>query len=102
MLTTAKPELEGILACGTDGEKALIEGFRRNLRFAVFLCCFLHFKDNIKRELTERGLAAHAKKQILDNIFGIQDGTTKYMRLVDCNNEEEFDCKLTALKDRWE
>ena len=57
-LTTAKPELEGILACGTDGEKALIEGFQRNQRFAVFLRCFLHFKDNIKRELTEREITA--------------------------------------------
>ena len=101
-LTTAKPELEGILACGTDGEKALIEGFQRNLRFAVFLRCFLHFKDNIKRELTERGIATHAKKQLLDEIFGIQDGTTKYMGLVDCNSEEEFDCKLAALKAKWE
>ena len=101
-LTTSKPELEGILACGTDGEKALIEGFQRNLRFAVFLRCFLHFKDNIKRELTERGITAEAKKQFLDEIFGIQDGTTKYIGLVDCNSDEEFDSKLAALKAKWE
>ena len=101
-LTTAKPELEGILACGTDGEKALIEGFQRNLRFAVFLRCFLHFKDNIKRELTERGITAEAKKQFSDEIFGIQDGTTKYTGLVDCNSDEEFDSKLAALKANWE
>ena len=94
--------MEGILACSTDGEKALIEGFQRNLQFAVFLRCFLHFKDNIKRELTERGITAEAKKQFSDEIFGIQDGTTKYTRLADCNSDEEFDSKLAALKANWE
>ena len=94
--------MEGILACGSDGEKALIEGFQRNLRFAVFLRCFLLFKDNIKRELTKRGITAEAKKQFSDEIFGIQDGTTKYTLLVDCNSDEEFDSKLAALKANWE
>lgn len=45
---------EGILACGTDGEKALIDGFKRNFRFVIFLRCFIYFKDNIKREFSDR------------------------------------------------
>ena len=44
-------ELDALLACGTDGEKTLIDGFQRNFRFATFLHCFIHFKGNIKTEL---------------------------------------------------
>ena len=40
-ITTERPDLEGIIACGTDGEKALIAGFKRNFRFALFLRCFI-------------------------------------------------------------
>ena len=47
-LTTECPELEGVLACGTDGEKALIDGLKHNFRFALFLWCFIHFKDNVQ------------------------------------------------------
>ncbi len=49
-LLAENQDLEGILACGTDGEKALIDGLKKSFRFAVFLRCFLHMKDNIKRE----------------------------------------------------
>lgn len=63
-LIIEKQQLEGILACGTDGERALIDGFKRNLRFAIFLRCFLHLKDNIKRELTSRGLEESARSNL--------------------------------------
>ena len=49
-LVTLKPELEDVLSVGSDGKKALIDGFKRNMRFAVFLRCFLHFEDNIERK----------------------------------------------------
>lgn len=101
-LITQKPQLEGILACGFDGERALIDGFKRNLHFAIFLRCFLHFKDNIKRELTGRGLEESLRKQYMQEIFGKQEGNVKYFGLVDCNTEEEFDVKLESLKEKWE
>ena len=50
-LIAEKMELDALLACGTDGEKALIDEFQRNFRFATFLRCFIHFKGNIKTEL---------------------------------------------------
>ena len=50
-LIAEKMELDALLACGTDGEKTLIDGFQRNFRFATFLHCFIHFKGNIKTEL---------------------------------------------------
>ena len=101
-LITQKPQLEGMLACGTDGEKALIDGFKRSLHFAIFLRCFLHFKDNIKRELAGRGLEEGVRKQYMQEIFGKQEGNVKYYGLVDCDTEDEFDVKLESLKEKWE
>ena len=100
-LTTECPDLEGIIACGTDGEKALISGFKRNFRFALFLRCFIHFKDNVKRELQERGLSNNAKKMFLAGNFGKQEDGTLYAGLVDCDNPEEFDSKFEALEQEW-
>ena len=101
-LVTLKPELEGVLSVGTDGEKALIDGFKRNMRFAVFLRCFLHFKDNIERELGSRGITGDEKKRFVSEIFGKQEGSVKFFGLVDCETEEEFDSKLEGLKVSWE
>ena len=44
-LGSENPNLECILACETDGEKPLYR-FRRVLKYAVFLLCSLHFKQN--------------------------------------------------------
>ncbi|XP_028410639.1 uncharacterized protein LOC114533331 [Dendronephthya gigantea] len=101
-LITECPELEGLLACGTDGERALIDGLKRNFRFALFLRCFIHFKDNVKRQLSERGLPSEIKSKFLNEIFGKQEGDTKYAGLLDCDTEEEFDNKLIALQGEWE
>ena len=48
--------LASMLAIGTDGEKTLVDGFRKNFRFSIFLRCFIHFCGNIKAELSNRGL----------------------------------------------
>lgn len=100
-LITSNPDLETILAYGTDGEKALIDGFKRHFRFAIFLRCFIHFRDNIKRELTSRGFSSEVKNLFMSEIFGKQDGSTKFCGLVDRESEEEFDEKLEDLKEEW-
>lgn len=102
-IITTKPDYEGILACGTDGEKALNDGFRRNIRFVVFLRCFIHFEDNIARELSGRGISMEAKTQYMTDIFGKQEGTTKYTGLVDCDSVDQYDGRLNnGLKNAWE
>ena len=101
-LTTECPELEGVLACGTDGERALIDGLKRNFRFALFLRCFIHFRDNIQRQLSERGLSSEIKSKFLNEIFGKQDENIKYAGLVDCDTEDEFENKLIALQSVWD
>eukprot|EP00112_Aurelia_sp_Birch-Aquarium-sp1_P014212 Seg3053.3 transcript_id=Seg3053.3/GoldUCD/mRNA.D3Y31 product="hypothetical protein" protein_id=Seg3053.3/GoldUCD/D3Y31 len=100
-LTTEKQSLEGILACGTDGEEALVEGFKRNFRFATFLRCTIHFKANIKAALSERGFAKKEMQMTLDEIFGKQEGDVKFYGLIDCDSEEEFDRKLQTLEEKW-
>ena len=97
-LTTECPDLEGIIACRTDGEKALISGFKRNFRFALFLQCFIHFKDNVKRELQERGLSNNTEKMFMAEIFGKQEDGTLYAGLVDCDNLQEFDSSSKPLR----
>ena len=100
-LVTENPALEGLLACGTDGEKALIDGLARNFRYAIFLRCFIHFKDNIKRELARRGVSPKDKKSFIEDIFGKIDGETKFYGLVDCETEDEVTRKLESLRDVW-
>ena len=79
-----------------------VPGFKRNLRFALFLRCFIHFKDNVKRELTDRGISPEAKTQYLTEIFGKQEGTSKYTGLVGSDSAEQFDSRLEGLKSEWE
>ena len=47
-LITERMELDALLACRTDGEKALIDRFQRNFRFVTFFHCFIHFQRRIK------------------------------------------------------
>ena len=61
----------------------------------------MHFKDNVKRELQERGLSNNAKKMFMAEIFGKQEDGTLYAGLVDCNNPEEYDSKFEALEEEW-
>ena len=83
------------------GKRALIDGFQQNFRLAVFLRCFSHFKDNIKRELKTRGFSTNAIQAFIAQIFGKQEENIEYQGLVDCNTMEEFESKLAWLQNRW-
>ena len=87
-----------IQAYGSDGEKALTDGFKRNFQFAFGLSCFIHFKKNIEKELSERIFNGLSKSDFILEIFGKQEGELKYSGLVDLKTGEEFDEKLSALK----
>ena len=97
-LIAEKMELDTLLARGTDGEKALIDGFQRNFRFATFLRCFIHFKGNIKTELKNRNIGSMQQKFYMQEIFGKQEDTTKFYGLVDSESTQEFDQKLEGMK----
>ena len=90
--------MTGIQAYGSDGEKALTIGFKKNFQFAFGLRCFIHFKKNIEKELSERKFNGSSKSDFMLEIFGKQEGELKYSGLVNCKTGEEFDEKLLALK----
>ena len=97
-----RPELQGLRAFGTDGEKALVDAFSHEFRYAIHLTCFIHFRQNIKRKLQELQYPDSAIKEVLGDIFGCTQGDTFSEGLVDSNSDEEFDKKLCLLKQRWQ
>ncbi len=101
-MITECPAMERVLACGLDGEQALIDGFSRNFHFAAFLRCFLHFKDHLKRELTRQGITACSQKLFLEEILGKQEGSVMFFGLVDCETKDEVMDKLEKLKPEWD
>ncbi len=100
-MISAKPSLDGVLACGTDGEKAIVDGFKRNFCHATFLRCFLHFKDNIDHELTKQGIPRELKLKFIEDIFGKQVEERKFEGLVDSSDEKDFEVHLEAAEQRW-
>ena len=55
MLVGLEKQLKNVLTFGTDGDRALVEALAHNFPFATQLCCFLHFKKNIKQKLKDLG-----------------------------------------------
>ena len=62
-----------MLACGTDDEKAIVNGLKGNVPYATFLQCFIHYKENIEEQLENCGFGKELKKLFLDEIFVVQD-----------------------------
>ena len=100
-LLSLRRELQCIRAIGTDGEKALIDAFKHEFRFATHLYCFIHARNSVKRQLAERKYPESVASEITDEIFGKQVGTTYVAGLVDSPSEEDFFEKLEAKKDDW-
>ena len=95
------PEIAALIACGTDGEKAILDGFQRNAPYAIFLRCFIHYKRNIEEHLKKCGFSAESKHLFLEEIFYKQENTIKFFGLIDCSSDDEFDEKLKSLKPLW-
>ena len=96
-----RQELQGLRAFGTDGEKALVDAFSHEFRYAMHLTCFNHFRQNVKRKLQELQYPESSIKEILGDIFGCNQGSIFSEGLVDSNSDEEYDEKLCLLEERW-
>ena len=94
--------MEGVHAFGTDGEKALADGFAHEFRYATHLTCFNHFRSNIIQQLQQRGFQSHAIVEIVDDVMGCQKESVFCDGLVDCSSHDEFQQKLEVLKECWE
>lgn len=64
------PQLEGIRAFGTDGEKPLIDAFSHEFGFSQHLSCFIHIHRNIKDQLSSCNVPPDVAKLVLDDVFG--------------------------------
>ena len=90
------PDLQGILAFGTDGELALSKAFESAFPFAVHLLCDMHMEDTIASKLKDLGIRGLEAKQYMADIFGPTNPS-----LVSSNSSEQFWDRLSCLKDAW-
>ena len=95
------PSLRGLVAFGTDGEKAIGEAFQMQFGEAKHLLCFIHVKDRLKSKLRDLGICGDVANSFLTDIFGYQQGTHKFCGLVDCESPEKFDEELQQLELVW-
>ena len=95
------PSLSNIQAFGTDGELALVAGFRNAFPNAIHLRCFKHCRDNCEAKLKELNLNDSARQEIIADIFGTECSTQIQLGLVDAVSEQDYDTKFGALKQRW-
>lgn len=91
---------QNVLVYGTDGEKALAEGFGRPLPYALHLMCDIHMKGNISK-LAELGIPTGAADEYQMEIFGKNIGSNRQPGLIDASSPDEFDEKLQSLTETW-
>ena len=95
-LIAEKMELDSLVACKKDGEKVLTDGFQLYLQH---FCTVLFISKEKDRNLKSYSSMQH--KLYMQEIFGKQEGTTKFYGLVDSESTQEFDQKLDSLKNDW-
>lgn len=81
---------QNVLVYGTDGEKALGEGFGRPLPYAQNLLCDLHMKENIVSKMNELGIRGKPSEVILSDIFGGDIGCKRVPGLIDSESHAQF------------
>ena len=64
-LVGLRRELQALRAFGTDGEKALADAFSHEFHYAIHLTCFIHCRQNIKRELQDLDFSETSRTEIL-------------------------------------
>ena len=99
-LLKLEPQLASLKAYGTDGEGALVNALQCCFKESIGLCCFVHKQRNLEERV--KAACPSARKEILMDIFGMQEGEVFSTGLVDSENKEAFDESLTKLHMRWE
>lgn len=99
-LVALRRGLEGLRSFGTDREKALVDAFLHEFRFATHLFCCIHAHRNVKDELRRRRLPEYVASEITDDIFGKKTGSTYVEGLVDAEDDTLYR-KLDELEAEW-
>ena len=94
-----EPNLANLQAFGTDGEAALVNALSMSFPKACHLRCFLHFKGNIERKLTEMRLPNDVVKEFMQDIMG--KPSHFQLGLVDANDSSHLDDLLNNFENIW-
>ena len=100
-LIGCRRNLRHIMACGTDGDKALVEAITHSFPYALQLRCFLHFRRNVQEKLREMGLPSLVSEEFVHDIFGKRTGNTFQEGLVDSSSADEVQERLSLLEPIW-
>ena len=101
-IASLNPKLRSIRAFGTDGEANLYNAFKDKYPNPHRLLCYIHFKNNIKDHLHKIDVDEANVQLILSDLFGEQIGTRFEERIVNAENEVDFEERLSSLCDIWE
>ena len=97
-----------ITTCGSDGEKAIMAGFRRvsNFQESKWLICMLHAKDNCLTKMVALGIGEGTRSTIVRDIYGSEVGQEQERRrfkgIIDAESAMDFDDSLDACSKRWD
>ena len=98
-LVASEAEIRKLPILGTDLEEALFQGFKVIIPTMQSLLCVKHMSDRDQKKLTS--LKARVQKEIIADIYGINDGYTRELGLASAEDKEDFKIKLFSLKDEW-
>jgi hypothetical protein len=98
-----KPQLQGVISTGTDGEQALVNAIEIKFPNAgkCSLRCFRHVQENFKRILTSFAMAG-MQRDIINEVFGKAHNDGIYQPgLLDVETPQDFDAALKSLRVKW-
>jgi hypothetical protein len=102
-LIDLKPQLQGVISTGTDGEQALVNAIEIKFPNAgkCSLRCFRHVQEHFKRALTSFGMAG-MQRDIINEVFGKAHNDGIYQPgLLDVETPQDFDASLKSLRVKW-
>jgi len=101
-LCSHKKGIKALQVIGTDLESAIYKGFSSEIDDLRRLLCVHHLENADREKLKNINPKSKNNGQILRDIYGSQYGTTKELGLVDSKDPEDFQVRLTSLKECWE
>ena len=102
VLCRERKSLKHIKFIGTDGEVNIFKGISLNMEQAGHLRCAVHFRRNIKDQLTAFGIKGYDQADFMNEIFGIElEDNVFGDGLLNCQDHEEFDHYLAMIELIW-
>ena len=101
MVKRGCPALESLQVLGKDEETAVYDGILSETKGTIHLLGVEHVVAIVEKKLEELHFPPTQKLQITDDIFG-GPRTIPSGSLCESKSNEEFDNKVSEIKERWE